>query len=45
MEMLTTAHLRRVSDLRSTAGDSEHESYGFQLFSCESATREMSILA
>lgn len=32
VEMLTTANLSRVSDLRTTAGDSEHESNGFQLF-------------
>lgn len=32
VEMLTTANLRRVSDLRTTAGDREHESNGFQLF-------------
>lgn len=32
VEMLTTANLSRVSDLRTTAGDREHESNGFQLF-------------
>lgn len=31
VEMLTTANLSRVSDLRTTAGDREHESNGFQL--------------
>lgn len=41
VEMLTTANLSRVSDLRTTAGDREHESNGFQL----SVTREMSTLA
>lgn len=32
VEMLTTANLSRVSDLRTTAGDRKHESNGFQLF-------------
>lgn len=45
MEMLTTANLSRVSDLRTTAGDREHESNSFQLFFCLSVTREMSTLA
>lgn len=31
VEMLTTANLSRVSDLRTTAGDGERESNGFQL--------------
>lgn len=31
VEMLTTANLSRVSDLRTTAGDREYESNGFQL--------------
>lgn len=31
MEMLTTANLSRVSDLRTTAGDGEYGSNGFQL--------------
>lgn len=45
MEMLTTANLSRVSDLRTTAGDREHESNGFQLFPARTVTREMSTLA
>lgn len=45
VEMLTTANLSRVSDLRTTAGDREHVSNGFQLFSCSFVTREMSALA
>lgn len=40
MEMLTTANLSRVSDLRTTAGDREHESNGFQLFPARTVTRE-----
>ena len=32
VEMLTTANLSRASDLRTTVGDREHESNGFQLF-------------
>lgn len=32
VEMLTTANLSGVSDLRTAAGDREHESNGFQLF-------------
>lgn len=31
VEMLTTANLSRVSDLKTTAGDGERESNGFQL--------------
>lgn len=40
VEMLTTANLSRVSDLRSTAGDTEHESNGFHAFSCLSVTEK-----
>lgn len=45
VEMLTTANLSRVSDLRTAAGDREHESNGFSAFSCSSVTRETSALA
>lgn len=45
MEMLTTANLSRVSDLRTAAGDREHESDAFQLFSRSSVTRETATLA
>lgn len=44
VEMLTTANLSRLSDLRTTAGDREHESNGFQL--CPARLwREMCTLA
>lgn len=32
VEMLTTAKLSRMSDLRATAGDREHERNGFSAF-------------